>query len=617
MVVLKRLPEAEADGDRIWGVIRGSAVNQNGASAGPTVPNGLAQEQVIEQALLQACIDPSEVDYLEAHGAGSAFGDSIEVQAAANIYGRGRAEGRPLLIGSVKTNIGHLESAAGIAGLIKAVLAMQRRVIPPHLNFHEPSPLVEWDQLPVQVPISTTGWPATPDRPPRASVSAFGISGVNAHVVLEGHGADSGRDGEEPWSPKGSALSVRTDLPEGVGELAETREADGLRGARLLPLSAKSSEALQSLAARYLAWLDETGRALGPDLEASDPRLSDMAWTAGVGRSHLACRAGMVFRDVASLRQQLTTVAAANHDMKPASVAKVAFAYSDEIGRWMDLSEDLYESEPVARRVLDRCEEVLREEREMSLLDSIFDRPGSDGTLEQPAWREPALYALACALTALWSSVGIRPSVVGGQGVGEIAAAQAAGVFGLEDGLRLAATRGVLLGRRSNGATAPDAGDELKSVLEGTMLAAPSISLVNSLTGRLVEPGKELDAAYWDQQFRARSPIERCAGTLAELEVRLIIEIGSEAALGPKLAREWPVSTTDLGTPTLLPSVLSASANGTRHFDTGFLQAVGGAYEAGLPVSFAGLFAGEQRRRISLPDYPFQRQRFWLQKDSG
>lgn len=149
------------------------------------------------------------------------------------------------------------------------------------------------------------------------------------------------------------------------------------------------------------------------------------------------------------------------------------------------------------------------------------------------------------------------------------------------------------------------------------MLAAPSISLVNSLTGRLVEPGKELDAAYWDQQFRARSPIERCAGTLAELEVRLIIEIGSEAALGPKLAREWPVSTTDLGTPTLLPSVLSASANGTRHFDTGFLQAVGGAYEAGLPVSFAGLFAGEQRRRISLPDYPFQRQRFWLQKDSG
>ena len=160
MVVLKRLAEAEADGDRIWAVIRGSAVNHNGASAGATVPNGLAQERVLEEALSQAGIAPSEVDYLEAHGAGSEFGDPIEVKAAAAVYGKGRTEGRPLLIGSVKTNIGHLESAAGIAGLIKAVLAMTRGVIPRHLHLHTPNPLIEWERLPVRVTTEASDWPA-------------------------------------------------------------------------------------------------------------------------------------------------------------------------------------------------------------------------------------------------------------------------------------------------------------------------------------------------------------------------------------------------------------------------------------------------------------------------
>jgi len=178
MVVLKRLADAEADGDRIWAVIRGTAVNQNGASAGPTVPNGSAQERVISQALSQAGIAPSDVDYLEAHGAGSAFGDPIEVQAAAAVYGQERPDENPLLIGSVKTNIGHLESAAGIAGLMKTVLAMSRKVVPQHLNFAKPSPLVEWDRLPVQVASTTAAWPAVSGRPPRAGVSAFGISGV-------------------------------------------------------------------------------------------------------------------------------------------------------------------------------------------------------------------------------------------------------------------------------------------------------------------------------------------------------------------------------------------------------------------------------------------------------
>ncbi len=188
LVVLKRLADAQADGDRIWAVIRGSAVNQNGASAGPTVPNGPAQERVIAEALAHAGVAPADVDYLEAHGAGSSMGDAIEVQAAAAVYGRGRAPERPLLVGSVKNNIGHLEPAAGIAGLIKTVLAMNRGAIPRHLHAGGYNPNLDWERLPVRVTTELTAWPPGMGRPPRAGVSALGISGANAHVVVEGRG---------------------------------------------------------------------------------------------------------------------------------------------------------------------------------------------------------------------------------------------------------------------------------------------------------------------------------------------------------------------------------------------------------------------------------------------
>ena len=220
VVVLKRLSEAQADGDRIWGVLRGTATNQNGATAGPTVPNGPAQERVIEDALAQAGIDPAEVDYLEAHGAGSALGDSIEVQAAAAVYGRGRAPDQPLLVGSVKTNIGHLESAAGLAGLIKVVMAIRHRRIPKQLHFEKPNPNVEWDRLPVRVASEAVHWPAHPDRPHRAAVSAFGISGANAHVVVEGY--ETHDDGAQPTETgieaAGARQTVAVKLPSGLPE---------------------------------------------------------------------------------------------------------------------------------------------------------------------------------------------------------------------------------------------------------------------------------------------------------------------------------------------------------------------------------------------------------------
>ena len=686
MVVLKRLADAQADGDRIWAVLRGSAVNQSGASAGLTVPNGPAQERVIEEALARAGVEPSEVDYLEAHGTGSELGDPIEVRAAAAVYGRGRDPDRPLLIGSIKPNIGHLESAAGAASLVKVVLAMQAGVIPPQPDFRDPSPLIDWDRLPVRVTAQPTDWPLVSDRPPRAGISAFGISGANAHVVVEGYGpagGDSSR-ASDARAPSGPARPVTVRLPVSVGgsgeEMAEPAPAEGFaaRTTRLLPLSGKSHDALRDLAARYLSWIDElagegspegTGSPDGtafpgdagfttgvvsqegaeslegmespegagspegtgrPEGAASDSLFSDMAWTAGEGRSHFNHRAGVVFSDAGSLREGLTALAGTGERPEPRVATKVAFVYTDEAGRCAGMGEALYESEPVVHAVLDRCDVLIRETRGASLLDVMFGRAGGAGDLDAPAWTQPAIYALECALTALWSSVGIRPGVVAGYGVGEIAAAQAAGVFDLEVGLRLASARGALAGRLPETGTSSAAEsrsaafDDLDAALEGVAIAPPSRTLLSTLTGRAVEPGEALDGAYWRRQAREPGAFEPCVATLAELGVDVIVEIGPSATLGPTIARTWSASVDGAGAggadaraPVVIASLRRPGPEMEPQAEQrggDFPEAVALAYEAGLTVSFAGLFAGESRCRVSLPGYPFQRRRHWVRK---
>ena len=293
VVVLKRLSDAERDGDRIWGVIRGSAVNQNGASAALTVPNGSAQERVMEDALAEANLAGADVDYLEAHAVGSQLGDAIEMRAVGAVYGRGRDPDSPLIVGTVKSNMGHLEAAAGVAGLLKAVLAMNRGAIPRHLHLEEPNPEISWDRLPIRVPVEPLEWPATDARPPRAAVSAFGISGANAHVVLEGYG---GREDGEALDPTGRPVAVPDAAEAGAPE-SETR---------LLPLSGRSAGALRDLASRYLAWLDE--RLAAADDAGIEDTLADIAWTAAVGRSHFPHRRAVVFRDVQSLREGLASM---------------------------------------------------------------------------------------------------------------------------------------------------------------------------------------------------------------------------------------------------------------------------------------------------------------------
>ena len=623
IAILKRLGDAEADGDRIWGVIRGSAVNHSGTAAGLTIPSGAAQEQVIEEALSQAGVAPSDVDYLEAHGAGSKLGDPIEVQAAAAVYGRGREADRPLLMGTVKTNIGHLESAAGIAGLIKVLLSMRCGVIPKHLHFTTPNPHLDWDRLPVRVVSEPTRWPLAGDRPPRAGVSTFGVSGTNAHVIVEGYGAPEGGAvaPERRLALAGSPTPVVVSAPETVTELPPDGEAHRPRTTRLLPLSAKSDGAMRDLARRYLAWVESQDGTFGPDESAAAPLPSDMAWTAGTGRSHLRHRAAVVFADLESLRAGLRALAESDGGPQPREAANVAFVYAGEDGWWSGVAEALYAREPVVRAVLARCDAVCREERGASLLDVMFGRAGSPGHIDDPVWALPALYALQCSVAALWSSIGIRPSVVVGHGAGELAAARAAGIFSLEGGLRLAAAWGAGLSTRPEVKVTGDAGP----IAVGVVFERPPLTLVSAVTGRALESDEALGESSWLRRVHEPAAFGRCAQTLADRGVEVVVEIGPRGGPGAEIASAWPDSGTGAAgqarvaaTPLVLSGLQAPCGDiGVSGDGCGFVEAVARAYEVGLPVSFAGLFAGESRRRIALPRYPFERRRHWIDPPKG
>ena len=419
VLVLKRFSQAEADGDRIWGTIIGSAINQNGASAALPVPRGPAQERVMEDALVRAGLAPSEVDYIEAHGTGTDLGDSIELRAIASVYGRGREFNNPLLVGSVKTNIGHAEWAAGMASIIKAILGMQKGVIPAHLHFQDPNPNFEWDRMPLRITSQQTAWPAREDGRAIAAVNSFGLSGTNAHVVLEGYGV-VGR-------PVGASKPVKG--PGQVRPAADGETPD--RKHRVLPLSASTPQALRALARRYLDWLAKQ------DEEPSEKALADMAWTAAMGRSHMRYRAGLVFRDLKELSTGLLAIGEPEKrtaDAIPPKGARFAFVYTGEANAAPGIVAQLYRNEPAFGTALNRCDRLLREEYGVSLPEYMLREDAPKARNETLALRLGAAYSLEVAITALWESVGVRPSAVLGQGIGELAAAQASGAISLEDG---------------------------------------------------------------------------------------------------------------------------------------------------------------------------------------
>lgn len=634
MVVLKRLSDAVADGDHVLAVVRGSAVNQDGRSSGLTVPSGLAQQAVIRAALDDADVDPADVQYFEAHGTGTTLGDPIEIEAMGAVLGRGRPTDRQVVIGSVKTNIGHLESASGIAGVIKVVLSMQHGRIPPHLHYHEPSPQIPWPRFPLVVPTETTSWPAV-DGHRIAGVSGFGFSGTNAHVVLE--------------SPP-----VTHD---------DTVGADDTRP-RVFTVTARSDDALRDLARDDATWIGDH-----PDLS-----FADACATANGGRARLSHRLAVV----ASSREELVERLDAFVDGgdRPGVVAgtarrpRVAFVFTGQGAQYPGMAKGLYDDEPVFRAALDRCAALIDPGLSEPLLDVIFAEPDStlSGLLDQTAFTQPALFAVEYAVAELWQSWGVVPDAVLGHSVGEIVAATVAGVFSPEDAARLVVERGALMQALpaggamvavsapvadveaelathddvavaavngpshtvvsgSSGAVAQIAAafdqrgvrvqsltvshafhsplmrpmlTDFRRVAESIEYRKPPRRLVSNVTG--AEAGDEVATAdYWVRHVM--EPVRFADGIVAmrEAGTDVLVEIGPHPVLTSMGAACIP----DDGSTTWAPSLRRNRIDGEQ-----ILTALGTLFTAGVPVDWSAVRPDGRRR--TMPTYPFQRTRCWL-----
>ena len=637
MLVLKRLSAALAEGDPVLAIIRGSAVNHDGPSSGLTVPNGGAQQDLIRTALANAGVAPSEVSYVEAHGTGTSLGDPIEVEALGRVLGEGRPRERPLLIGSVKTNIGHLEPAAGIAGVMKVVLALRHKVLPPNLHFRDPSPHIAWDELQVRVPTEFLPWQAE-DGPRVAGVSSFGLSGTNAHVILE----------------------------EAPAEVSEPAAAE--RPAHLLVLSARSPEALQAQADRLARQLDRD----------PEPTLADVCHTAAVGRAHFSHRLALVATSRERAQQALAAFAAGGAPpgclrgvaSAPARRPKVAFLFTGQGAQHAGMGRTLYETQPVFRDALDQCDAIFSALAGRSLLPILLPEEGAPSALDETEFTQPALFALEHALAALWQSWGVTPDAVLGHSVGEFAAACVAGVFSLEDGMRLVAERGRLMqalprdgvmaaaragAEAVSAAIAPYAGAVSVAALNGpdsvvisgerqavraacdalrargveakelnvshafhshlmdpmldaferlaadVALSPPGVPLLSNVTGAAA--GQEITSpSYWRRHVR--EPV-RFAEGVAALHARgceIFVEIGPHptligmaAACAPEGAALW------------LPSL----RRGRDDWEV-ILESLGALYTRGAPIDWRGFDGPYRRRRARLPTYPFERRRCWV-----
>ncbi len=419
LVVLKPLAQAVADGDRVYAVIQGSAVNQDGFSQGMAAPNPKAQEAVLREAYRRAGVDPAQVAYVEAHGTGTKIGDPVEAQALGAVLSEGRSPDSPCRIGSVKTNIGHTETAAGVAGVIKAALMLHHRQIPPNLHFSQPNPAIDFERLGLRVQTGLEPLPQETLPCPQTyiGVNSFGFGGTNAHVVLA------------------SAQSDKGERELGGGSFEGELPPSQPPAAQILPLSAKSRTGLKALIQRYETWLKDV----------PDTALAAACATAARRRSHFAHRAAFVAESAAVLRQQLQAWPAEEVPLATAATTPaIAFLFTGQGSQSVGMGRELYNSQPVFRKALQRCADLLP----VPLLEILYPdshAAAAEKQLEQTLNTQPSLFALEYALAQLWLSWGIRPSAVLGHSVGEYVAACVAGVFSLEDALKLVATRGRLM----------------------------------------------------------------------------------------------------------------------------------------------------------------------------
>ncbi|MEH1834782.1 MAG: amino acid adenylation domain-containing protein, partial [Nostoc sp.] len=651
VVVLKRLSDALRDGDKILAIIKGSAVNQDGRSNGLTAPNGAAQQAVIRQALANAGVTSAQISYVETHGTGTFLGDTIELNSLKEVFTQECSHRQLCTIGSVKTNIGHLEAAAGIAGLIKVVLSLLHKEKFPHLHLKQINPHISLEST--SLSIATEFQPWLHDKEQRlAGVSSFGFGGTNAHIILQ----------EAPISNPFLSITERDSLQESLRE----------RPKHLLTLSAKNESALQELVEKYQTHLEQ-------NLQES---LANVCFTANTGRMHFEHRLSVIVES----RQQLQTAlnafilgkenseVSSNRSLGQKS-PKIAFLFSGQGSQYLGMGRQLYQTQPTFRNCLNHCQEILSSYLEKPLLSILYPESESDSLLNETIYTQPALFALEYALFELWKSWGIIPDVVMGHSVGEYVAACVAGVFSLEDGLKLISERAKLMqtlppqgkmlvvfadeaqvataiqpytsevaiaainapknitisGRIPAIASIADAlearGIETRSLkvshafhspliddilnafeLQTSQIQfrAPSIPLISNLTGQMMYSEFIPDAKYWRQHTRQTVQFMAGIKTLFTQGYELFLEISPKPILS-SLGKRCQQEERAVWLPSLAPQKEDWRV---------MLESLSALYISGVKIDWLGFDRDYSRRILSLPTYSFQRKRYWIQDQS-
>ncbi|MGW0284019.1 SDR family NAD(P)-dependent oxidoreductase [Streptomyces sp. NPDC003236] len=628
IVVLKRLSDARRDGDRVLALVRGTAVGQDGDSAGLTVPNGPAQEKVIRAALATAHLGPEDISYVEAHGTGTPLGDPIEFGAIGDVFVDSHTKDRPVLVGSVKTNLGHMEPASGIVGVIKTVLQLRSGTVYPHVGLNTPSGRIPWDLYPLRVPTECEPWRAEVKR---AVVNSFGFAGTIGAVVLE--------EAPEPAAQKESGLPY---------------------AAPVFTLSAKSAAALREQAARYRRLLDD------------EPALPTgaLAYTSNVARTHHPYRVAAPVAGRAALTKLLDRAAETEHE-GPTGIRKTAFMFTGQGSQYAGMGAALYEALPVFRAHVDECDRLFAEPLGRSVRELLLGTADDPEAIDRTEYTQPALFTLEYALAQQWMAWGVRPNVLIGHSIGEVVAAAVAGLFSLPDAVKLVAARARLMqavraeggmaavaapadevaplleGRDDlalaavnapdqtvvSGATAAldevtgvlaDRGfrvdrltvshafhsplmaevyDDFRAALDGITFHEPKISLISNVTGRLARLREIGNADYWVRHIG--EPVRFLDGirAVAKRGRHALVEIGPQAAL-TALARRG-VAAED--------HVWLASLRRRDTTTATTLTALADYYAAGLGVSWTGYHDGYATpAKVDLPTYAFQRKRYWL-----
>ncbi|MFJ1748161.1 type I polyketide synthase [Streptomyces sp. NPDC088116] len=633
VLVLKRMSDAKRDGDTVLALVRGTAVAQDGESAGLHVPNGTAQEAVMRRALAASPLEPSDIQYVEAHGTGTPLGDPIEMGAISDVFGDSHSVDAPVVVGSHKTNIGHLEPAAGIAGIVKTVAQLRNRTIFPHVNFHTPSTRIPWANYPVTVPTECLPWEG---QTRRALVNSFGFTGTIASAVLE-------------EAPPSAAPRPAQPSEEGASHV--------------FTLSAKSKKSLGLQIERYQ-------RALSAHLGLG---VGEICYTGHVGRAHFPHRVSGVVRDREELdsllADRLALLERGGHG-ESGGIRKVAFLFTGQGAQYAGMGAGLYRRHPEFRRVVDECDKLFAPHLGRSVKAVMFGGTEDPEEINRTRSTQPALFVLEYALAKLWLSWGVRPSTMIGHSIGEIVAATVAGLFDLPDAVELVAARARLMDSVSapggmaavraavetveplvekypdlaiaavntpsqcvvsGGREALDdlvgeleaqgvrikrlsvsqafhsplmneVAEEFRAVLEGVTFHEPELSFVSNLTGELARWRQISRPDYWVRHLT--EPVDFMTGirTAERRGPHVFIEIGPASTLSA-LAKRCVAAEDQVWLTSLRPA---AQDDGT------LLKAVAQLYETGIRFSWPGFHGAAVRGRVALPTYAFDHKRYWL-----